>query len=246
MSMPVQKVLICTVGHDVENKTDWPADRTVFSALRNHQFDRLVALVSRKDLDCVTVAKLKGFFKERPGKLEIVAIDTSDFFVAYQAIQRVLGANAPHMLCIDISGGEKVLAATAVFCAFNNGIAVFHNEAETFTRLPIIRGFSVFVAYTDDQQRIVSAIKGKMTLQALYKMMAREGMDEEAVKDGLCYLKKKDVGIVESWSEKGRTKVVLTEKGLVLKKLLPKKVAERKASIEKEDVGGEAEAAQST
>jgi len=217
------KVLICTTGKDTEGIGDWPADRTVFSAIRLHTFDKMVALVDRHEAECKTVRKLREFYEDRPGKLEIREMDVSDFFRCYNAVQEVLNAYNGHEVSFDISGGMKMLSVACVMNAFNHGVPICHYEAGIKTSLPVIRGFSIFEAYTKDQLRIVSAIRGEMTLASLIKVFAKEGLDEEAVKDGLCNLKKPDVGIITSWSERGKTKITLTEKGVYLKELLPKK-----------------------
>jgi len=214
------RILICTTGKDVEIKGDWPPDRTVFSAMRVHTFDKLVTLVDRNEASCVTIAKLKEFYTNRPDRLEIITLDVSDFFSCYHAIQDVLERYKAHNVTINISGGKKMLAVSSVMCAFNNGIPICHYEATKLTRLPVIRGFSVIERFSKEQQAIIGALNGEMTLNALVKKMAKVKITEEKVKDELLGLRKMEM--VSSKVVKKKLKVKLTNGGIYLSKILPK------------------------
>jgi len=214
------KVLICTTGKDTEGIGDWPADRTVFSAIRLHTFDKMVALVDRREAECKTVRKLKEFYKDRPGKLEIREMDVSDFFRCYNAVQEVLNAYNGHEVSFDISGGMKMLSVACVMNAFNHGVPICHYEAGIKTSLPVIRGFSIFERFTAQQLWIVGALKGEMTLNALSKALAKVPVPEEAIKDDLIRLKK--MAMVKTRMKKGKMTVFLSDEGITLSKIMPK------------------------
>jgi hypothetical protein len=104
--------------------------------------------------------------------------------------------------------------------AFNHGVPICHYEAGIKTSLPVIRGFSIFERFTAQQLRIVGALKGEMTLNALSKALAKVPVPEEAIKDDLIRLKKMEM--VKTQVKKGKMTVFLTDEGITLSKIMPR------------------------
>ena len=202
------KILISTFGGSDYTK--------VISAMRSLPYERLV-LVGDPSVEGSDGLNLLKRLEEASGHdLEFEPIDTSDFMEAVDETSDVLAnhakdriTGAPNQVVLNISGGSKILGDAALFSAFRLGVEAFHCD-ERITRLPVLRGATVFDRFTSSQTKYLMSIEdGGMLFEVLLE--ALQPSSRQAVERTTRLLVKE--GLIETGLRFGKVHVSLSAEG---------------------------------
>ncbi len=186
----------------------------VLDAMRALPYDRLVILGEKGADSGIDFERLSRLEEASGQAMEFVETGTRDFLGLVEEVTDALirlskdGGGKRTDLCLNISGGPKLLGNAALFAAFRLGIRTYHCDGKA-VKLPVVTGATSKDRFTPGQLRMMEVLATQKTLpEAVEGMrpMGRQGT-ERVIRE----LRK--AGLLESSVVGGRVTVDLTPSG---------------------------------
>ncbi|MCU0859023.1 MAG: hypothetical protein MUE55_00315 [Thermoplasmata archaeon] len=186
----------------------------VLDAMRALPYDRLVILGERGADSGTDFERLSRLEAASGQAVEFVETGASGFLDLVEEVTEALvrlskdGGGRRTDLCLNISGGPKLLGNAALLAAFRLGIRTYHCDGKA-VKLPVVTGATSKDRFTPGQLRMIEVLADRKTIaEAADAMMpmARQGT-ERVIRE----LRK--AGLLESSVVDGRVTVDLTPSG---------------------------------
>ena len=188
----------------------------ILKAMRSLSYDQLV-LMGEVGLEATddfsTIQRLESLAGDHIG---FEAVETSDFLEMVDRVCDILRKHRGHELCLNITGGTKLLGDAALFAAFRMGVPAYHVD-DRVVRLPVIYGASAEALLTPMQREVVLGLTSSMMMDELLGatgIRSRQGL-ERVVRE------LRRMGLVTMSLRSGAVCVALSKQGLDLVKWIP-------------------------
>ena len=207
------RTLISTFGPDPEN---------TLAAMRAISYERLALVLSEEDLYTQAQKIVRKIEENSRGEIANIFVDQYDFKDCYRRVVdyvlRILNTENGNAvdsgsLCINISGGSKIMGDAALMAAIHTGVRAFHCEKDIIIKFPIIEGVTLKDRMNDSQLAVLKAIGAFDSLDDLSRKMGSR-LSDETMKKSLRKLKR--MGIVKTQIRDGGIFTELTESGIFI------------------------------
>jgi len=207
------RTLITTFGPDPEN---------TLAAMRAISYERLALVLSEDDLNTQAQKIIRKIEEDSRGEIDNIFVDQYDLKDCFRRIVdyvlRILSiehgdAHEAASLCINISGGSKIMGDAALIAAIHTGVRAFHCEKDKIIKFPVIEGVTLKDRLSDSQLAILKEIGAFDSLEDISRKMGSR-LTDETIKKSLRKLKK--MGIVKTQIREGGIFAELTESGIFI------------------------------
>lgn len=199
------KLLVATCG-------DGDLEKTLM-AMRCLPYDRLVLVCEDDGHDPDGLSEIKRLESMTGHDVDVERVRTSDFMELVEDISTCFmrlmrSGGVQNEVVLNISGGAKLLADSALFAAFRLGVPTYH-VTDRVVKLPVMRGVTAKNRFTQLQSQFVMALAGPKTMQELvhdlrpHSKQSLERVMRELRKMGLVCPRLESAQVVAALTEDG-------------------------------------------